>query len=423
MTRRIGFTALLLLAFQLESPPRAAASEPVSADERAEPAAPAPDIMRVPASTNWPESNPTPIPTPRAVHSLSYATAAGGAPSWATLWGAVLAQTDADNGFGIEPEAAVTPTTGLGVPRGRFRFLWENDSWFTESDRFYTNGIGLGWTFADGRITRAIADGLSWLPFAPDLCTARATEVFLRQDMYTPEDFTNPLLVSSDRPYAGWLHLDFSHQILRLDQDALKDRLDTWQVQLGVVGPSSLAKEAQTEVHRLVDAPRPRGWRFQLHDEPGLVMAYRRDFRAYYNPTTFQPFETDFVGNFGVRLGNVETSAQMGGEVRFGLNLSRHFDTAIRGPLLPMRHRLYASAGVEGRFVLQNIFLDGNTFRRSHEVDRNKFVADFWVGIHWEPCERARVSISEVFTTPEFDSPSQEGDLGHHTAVQIELFF
>lgn len=329
----------------------------------------------------------------------------------------------ADNGFGIETETAVTPTTGLGVPRGRFRFLWENDSWFTESDRFYTNGIGLGWTFADGRVTRAIADGLSWLPFAPDLCTARATEVFLRQDMFTPEDFTNPALVLDDRPYAGWLHLDFTHQILRLDQDALKDRLDTWQVQLGVVGPSSLAKEAQSEVHRLVDAPRPRGWRFQLRDEPGLVLAYRRDFRAYYNPTTFAPLETDFVGHFGVRLGNVETSAQMGGEVRFGMNLSRHFGTAIRGPLLPVRHRLYASAGVEGRFVPQNIFLDGNTFRRSHNVDRNKFVADFHVGIHWEPCERARVSVSEVFTTPEFDSPSQEGDLGHHTAVQVELFF
>lgn len=311
----------------------------------------------------------------------------------------------------------------LGVPRGRFRFLWENDSWFTESDRFYTNGIGVGWTFADSRFTRAVNRALSWLPFSPENPSGRATELFFRQDMFTPEDFTNPNLVPDDRPYAGWLHLDFTHQILTLDKEERHDRLDTWQLEIGVVGPSSLAEQAQREVHELVDAPEPRGWRHQLKDEPGIVLGYRRDFRAYFNRESFAPCEADFIGHFGVRLGNVDTSIRLGGEVSFGFNLSRHFGTALRGPQIPQRHRFYLAAGVEGRFVPQNIFLDGNTYRRSHSVDRNKLVADFHVGVHWEPCQRLRLSVSEVFTTPEFDSPSQDGDVGHHTAVQVELFF
>ena len=313
--------------------------------------------------------------------------------------------------------------TGLGVPDGRFRFLWENDSWFTESDRFYTNGIGLGWTLPDGWLADALRDGLAWLPFRPDEPSGTATEFFLRQDMFTPENFTNPALIPNDRPYAGWLHLDVTHQILLLDGRERYDRLDSWQLEIGVVGPSARGEYAQSKVHQWVGAPRPRGWDHQLKDELGLVLGYRRDFRSYYNRHSLAPFETDFIGTIGVRLGNVDTSSRMGGKLRIGLNLPRHFGTAIRGRPLVDYQRLYLSAGVEGRAVARNIFLDGNTFRSSHSVDRNVFVTDFHLGLFWEPCERMRLSVAEVFTTPEFDSPSQSGDVGHHTAVQWELFF
>lgn len=327
---------------------------------------------------------------------------------------------------GSPPRPMQLTTEEYGTTGGRFKFLWQNDSWFSTSDRFYTNGIAIGWAMPDGEWSHFIRDQLTWLPFRPDVPTATSTEFSLRQDMFTPEDFTNPALVVNDAPYAGWLHLDTTHHILMIDADDVqrRDRLDSWEIQLGVVGPSSQAERAQIQVHEAVGAEAPEGWRHQLKDEPGLVLGYRREFRTYYNEDILAPFENDFKAHWGVRVGNVDTSVRLGGVVRVGINLPRHFDTAIR-PLGPKKdqQRLYLHAGLEGRWVARDIFLDGNTWRDSHSVDRNHLVADFHVGMTWEWGDCARISVSEFHVTPRFDSPSQDGDLSRFTSVVVELLF
>lgn len=311
----------------------------------------------------------------------------------------------------------------FGMPHGRLRFLWQNDSWFGNSDRFFTNGIELGYTLPDGAWSTAIADSLTWLPFrgAP---SATASEIALGQDMFTPEDYRAPQPSPDDRPYAGWLHANLRHEALTLGGHDRRDRLDLWELELGVVGPSSLADNTQIEVHHIVGAPRPQGWGYQLHDEPGLVLGYGRKFRSFYDDATYAPFATDFIGNYGVRLGNVETSARLGATVRFGLDLPRHLGSAMR-PLddTATPYRVHFQAGVEGRLVLRDIFLDGNTFRSSAQVDRNYLVGDFHFGVKWEPRQRVRISLLEVFRTPEFDSPSTHGDVAHFTSFQLEAFF
>jgi hypothetical protein len=313
--------------------------------------------------------------------------------------------------------------TAYGVPRTRFRFLWENDSWFTGSDRFYTNGIGAGITLRDGALSDGIRDALTWLPFRGEPGAA-ATEFFLRQDMYTPEDYENPNSILDDRPYAGWLHLDVEHQLLTMDSRGRRDRLDTWRLTVGVVGPASLAEKTQKQVHEIVNAPDPKGWDYQLKNEFGLLVGYRRAFRAFFDDLTFAPLENDFIGSYGFNLGNVETSVLVGSELRLGLRLPRHFGTAVR-PLSgeEKQHRLYLTGGAEGSLVFRNIFLDGNTFRSSQDVDRNIFVARFHAGFAWEPCDNGRIRVREVFVTPEFDSPSRDGDVAHFTSVQVEIFF
>ncbi|MCA8964662.1 MAG: lipid A deacylase LpxR family protein [Planctomycetes bacterium] len=312
---------------------------------------------------------------------------------------------------------------GLGVPRARLRARWENDSWLSNDDRFYTNGAGLGWTLADGPLASSIAGGLTWLPLRAPRISGTATEFSLRQQMFTPEDIQAPQLLVDDRPYAGWLYLEMRHQILALGEDRTHDMLDSWFVQAGVVGPSSLAEDTQTEIHRWVDAPRPQGWSNQLHDEPGLVVGFRRDFRSFHDVRWPFGLESDFEGHYAAHLGNVDTSLHIGAQVRLGWDLPRHFGTAIdtrqRADLVPF----YMTAGVSGRNVLRNVFLDGNTFRGSHSVSRNWFVADFHVALYWEPTSRVRLGVGQVFGTPEFDSPSQDGDLTSYTFVQAELLF
>jgi hypothetical protein len=45
------------------------------------------------------------------------------------------------------------------LPRPAVHALWQNDSWGTDSDRFFTNGFELGATVS------ADVGSLSWLPF------------------------------------------------------------------------------------------------------------------------------------------------------------------------------------------------------------------------------------------------------------------
>jgi hypothetical protein len=300
------------------------------------------------------------------------------------------------------------------VPGVRARTLWQNDSWASDTDRFFTNAFELSAAFA------AEPDTLGWLPFrgTPDAATH---ELAIGQDMYTPEDITLAIPDPEDRPYAGWLHLSYRNAALTLNADR-RDHLDTWELELGVVGPSSLADDLQIQIHEMVDAPRPSGWSNQLRDEPGFVLGYERRFRTWYHEHYLGPFSTDLIGLIGGRLGNVETSGRLGTTLRVGCNLPRHFGAALR-PMGDAPQRVHLEAGIEGRVVLRNIFLDGNTWRSGPSVDRNVFVSDFRVGLVWEPTPRIRLSIVETFRSPEFDSPSPVGDPTHFTSIQLDLIF
>ena len=62
----------------------------------------------------------------------------------------------------------------------------------------------------------------------------------------------------------------------------------------------------------------------------------------------------------------------------------------------------YLFAGLEGRAVLQNIFLDGNTFSDSHSVNKKLFVGDLQAGLtaQWA---RFQFSYTQIFRTREFE--------------------
>jgi lipid A 3-O-deacylase len=307
-----------------------------------------------------------------------------------------------------------TDGTAWTVSDFGLHLLWQNDSWLADSDRFFTNGAELGCTIAADLRT------LSWLPLR-GTPTLAAHQFAIGQDMFTPEDFEAPTPDPLDRPYAGWLHISYRHQALTLVDDG-RDFADRWEIELGVVGPSSLADDTQRQVHEMVDAPEPRGWSSQLHDEPGFVIGYARNYRTWFEPAVLGPLQADLLGESGVRLGNVDTSIRLGSTLRFGLELPRHLGTAARTVAAPP-HRFYLHGGVLGRCVLRNIFLDGNSWRNSADVDRNLFVADFVVGLTWELPNNLRISVTETFRTPEFDSPSSQADPSNFTSVFCECYF
>jgi hypothetical protein len=66
---------------------------------------------------------------------------------------------------------------------------------------------------------------------------------------------------------------------------------------------------------------------------------------------------------------------------------------------------------VDGRLVLRDIFLDGNTFRDSHSVDKETFVADLVGGIALT-YGRFKVNYALVLRTPEFKQREDKHTFG-----------
>ena len=178
---------------------------------------------------------------------------------------------------------------------------------------------------------------------------------------------------------------------------------------MGVVGPCSQAEEVQKGWHSLLDIDKPQGWDNQLHNELGVVLYYEQA-RRFGRHTVSPGLEVDVIPHFGGAIGNVFTYGAAGFVVRLGSGLEDDFGPPRIRPSLPgssyfrpeRGFNWYIFGGAEGRFVLQNIFLDGNTFRDSHSVDKEELVGDLQAGLvlQWD---RFWVSYTQILRSKEFD--------------------
>jgi lipid A 3-O-deacylase len=306
-----------------------------------------------------------------------------------------------------------------------FSFYFENDL-FADTDQNYTNGVKLTWISPD--LTRyAESEKLpEWglkivrrLPFINEPGFQRNIGFSVGQNMYTPEDISRSDLIEDDRPYGGWLYLGAAFHS-KNDR-----RLDSMEIQLGMVGPASFAEETQTFVHRLRDIPTAQGWDNQIKNEPGLAVVYERKWRPL---VMGRPggMGFDAIPHLGATLGNVYTYANAGVELRLGWNLPVDFGTSLIRPAgdtsapagsgdlrLSGRHEfgIHLFGALNGRVVLRDIFLDGNTFRDSHSVDKKPFVGEAVAGVSLI-YGRVKLSYAQVFQTKFFDSQKDNHSFG-----------
>lgn len=328
----------------------------------------------------------------------------------------------ADEDRAADPPASTAPAedeTGVTPEQGVFTIQYENDV-LAGTDRHYTNGIRLSYTSPGLR--RQIpwaADALEWLyPFDPG-ADARL-RVSFGQSMFTPDDIEVSELIVDDRPYAGWLYAG-----LALSVDAHQDLFgtqydsqDTLEVELGVVGPASLAEETQKFVHEIINSPEPKGWDNQLHNEPGLLIVLERKLRT--PPLTWGGLQADAIPSATVSLGNIETSAGIGSVFRVGQGLQVDFGPPMIRPNVAGRtyferaerkFNWYVFVGAEGRFVARDIFLDGNTFRDSHSVDKKNLVGTLQAGVA-ASYENVRLTFSYIARSLEFDDQESAARYG-----------
>src|SRR5690606_6337352 len=104
-------------------------------------------------------------------------------------------------------------------------------------------------------------------------CTApRAFELRFGQEIYTPENTWSSELVADERPYAGWSYGALALQGERPASTGRRVGFDSVALEVGVVGPASLAERTQTLLHREKEVAMPRGWDHQLGNELGAVV-------------------------------------------------------------------------------------------------------------------------------------------------------
>ncbi len=312
------------------------------------------------------------------------------------------------------------PLTCNATTACEFQLYVENDM-LSGTDRYYTNGI----KFGGGVSAEPLIERIFQKPAESVLRSVTNAPgqiefgLFLGQNMYTPRNIKTSLPQPLDRPWAAWLYVG------GVVQNVEKDRLQTVELDLGMVGPAALGKLVQSEWHKLIGADQPQGWNNQLRNEPGLLLAYIEKWR-YGSPTGVQA-----VPHFGITLGNVMSLARVGGIVRAGQNMSGFGPDTIEpgGAMLQRTRRSdgqtardapewYVFAGFDGRLVGRNIFLDGNTFVDSVSVDRRALVYDLTAGFSLRVAP-LRVSLTHVQRSSEFTTPFGRAAVQRFQSVNV----
>lgn len=329
----------------------------------------------------------------------------------------------------------------------------ENDL-FAGTDRNYTNGVALTLVSRDmgGRLRPEClpqplglyARFIGWADpaFWRNAGAASASQnVVMRvgQAMYTPEDKTRTDLIRNDRPYAGLLYVGLAWNRRVHPQGAGYEMLDTRELTLGVIGPWSLAEQSQNLVHSVRGIERFRGWDHQLRNEPAFQMAMERKFKRWADGAIQPGWGSDVIGSYALRLGNIETAASAGVELRAGWNMPNDFGsypirpgsenrppstasalrtTRPQSTLAP-RSGAHLFANLEAKAVAWDFSLDGNLFRDSHHVSRRPGVAQAAIGVssQWLVAGHGiRLALMRVWRTREFDE-----QVGGHTFGSIAL--
>ncbi len=329
----------------------------------------------------------------------------------------VLAQTD------IRCLDTDTPFNMVTKYEGTYKFTIDNDL-FANRDQDYTNGVKLAWSSPNLRSFQEdpclplwlqrvgqVFDSVYPIRIGKEEVEGNVT-VTLGQAMFTPRDKKRADLVSDDRPYAGWTYLGFGYNTRS------SYRLDSYELNFGVVGPWSRAKQIQDFVHRARGIEQFNGWANQLGNEFGAQLVYERKYRydAFAQDNIRSGFGIDVIPHAGLSLGNVATYANAGFEARLGWGLPDDFGTSPIRPAgdnsapRPKQGALqftrdigaHVFVSVDGRAIARNIFLDGNTIRDSHSVDKKNFVADVAAGVAFN-FKKYKLAFVRVYRTREFN--------------------
>jgi lipid A 3-O-deacylase len=264
-------------------------------------------------------------------------------------------------------------------------------------DRFYVNGIHVGWTGPQGLVPGPVAD-LGHALFGDG---AQRVSLGLTQQLYTPfdTDSDNPPL--DDEPYAGYLVVN-----LALIQDGANTR-SILGANLGVIGRDAGGEIVQNGFHSIIGQNGTHGWAHQLPSEPAIDALGAHIWRF---PTGHVfGLETDVLPQISGQVGLTADYVQPAVGFRIGSGLDSDYGPPLLSPspsgadaytvVQPFAWYIFASSAA--KFVAWDELLQGSDFQSSRSVPVTRVVGTFEVGgaIIWHGL---RFSYTQVFQTSRF---------------------
>lgn len=241
-------------------------------------------------------------------------------------------------------------------------FLFENDLLnFLKSDRYYTNGIRIGYTSKEYNFFNE-DNVMNWAKYVSIIFNKPHITRFhisLNQEMYTTSKHGIPFPVN-DHPLGGFLYLN----------TGIYNRTTNIQehigVKLGVVGEISYAGQLQTAIHTSTGQLIFSCWEeHQLANEFIFNPYYQVTGRKYIFKTN--PFSMDILGTFDIALGNADTHFGTYAAIRMGHNLDNDFGMPkmnLEQDYAPVHNdafSIYIFASSGAKVTLHNIFVQGNS--------------------------------------------------------------
>ncbi len=212
---------------------------------------------------------------------------------------------------------AQTHTTEVGLQT-------DNDAYLAQgSDRYYTNGFFLFYRHA-----LKVTDNTS--------LKNKIIGLELGQKIFNAQSGRIPSPIYIDRPIAGYLYAGINLNLLYKNESNLK-----FSVQTGMVGPASLAKQAQTFIHNTFNLYAIDGWQYQIKNN------FQLNLSAEYNKLIARASVIDLSATTYANLGTGFTGAGAGPLLRLGwfnqlFNSESTQSASIAGKSTPLnKHELF----------------------------------------------------------------------------------
>lgn len=303
-------------------------------------------------------------------------------------------------------------TSGIRVinsyisPHRRFWLMFDNDL-FSNTDRYYTNGVVLGYS----------APGMVNIPVNKLILSLRRNSVVhasisLHHAMFTPFTTKTPPLLQDERPYASTLFMRYS----QTSDDAISGLRLTSSIDAGVIGDAALGRYFQKSVHATVPTnDEPMGWETQIRND--LVLNYSVNIQKQLLKST----NAEVYAHGDATLGTLYTRAGMGINAIAGLftpgltNLPKDYSDLQK----VQRDWQYGiRGGIEFRLIGYDATLQGGIFSNENiyalkpgEIER--MVAAMHLGV-FARYRKLGINISQYYLSPEFKEGKQHlwGQIG-----------